>query len=188
MIERVTTSLATRRTRSLHVRWSPREENGTRFHEVVVVAEHLDRSAEAIVETLLHEAAHALNFARGSHDCSASQYHNAHFKAAAEELGLVVTQVQHYGFAKTSMPVETVKVYEEEVRRLEEVLVHRRKPPAARVLPTRTPGNGDTTKEGSQGRSRKATCACRFIIRVSRKTMQDTVIRCSRCGEPFCFS
>ena len=36
-----------------------------------------------------------------------------------------------------------------------------------------------------QGRSRKATCACPFIIRVSRKTIESTVIRCESCGEPF---
>jgi hypothetical protein len=85
------------------LRWRHKTRGDTGYHEVVVVAEHLDRSAADIVETLIHEAAHALNFERKVHDCSRSQYHNRAFKAAAEELGLAVEQVPHYGFALTRL-------------------------------------------------------------------------------------
>ena len=77
------------------LRWSAKENSGKALHEVVVVAEYLNRPAEDVVETLLHEAAHAMNFDRGIKDCSRSQYHNARFKVAAEEVGLTVEQVPH---------------------------------------------------------------------------------------------
>lgn len=172
------------------LRWAARRAGGQALHEVVVVAEHLDRAAEAIVETLLHEAAHAMNFSRGIKDCSTtSQYHNGHFKAAAEEMGLTVTKVKHYGWALTAMPIETLRQYEVETRALEVVLLHRRKP-KARV---ETKGEDKEDKEGDTrddddrrtGRSRKATCPCGFIIRVSKKTMDETTIRCESCGDPF---
>lgn len=170
------------------LRWRPKQREGALVHEVVVVAEHLDRTAADIAETLLHEAAHALNFSRGIRDCSRSQYHNREFKAAAEEVGLEVAQVPHYGYALTGLPQETAAAYHAEIAALEAVLVHRLK----RVnLPPRPPGPGTTPPGAGDGtgapstRSRKATCPCGYIIRVAKKTMDKTVIRCENCGEPF---
>jgi len=174
------------------LRWSAREERGQLWHEVVVVAEHLNRAAADIAETLLHEAAHALNCARGIKDCSASQYHNARFRDAAQEVGLAVERVEHYGFAKTSLTRSTTARYAAEIAALEHVLVHRRS--ARRAIPATTGGNnnGKEDTEGPRsgpaspaGRSRKAVCACLFIIRVSRATLAATTIRCETCGEVF---
>jgi hypothetical protein len=145
----------------------------------------LDRGAEDVTETLLHEAAHAMNFERGIKDCTASQYHNRSFANAAQELGLNVSQVKHYGFAVTSLPEVTVGIYHEEIEHLREVLVHRRRNVAVRLGPG--PSAQDDNKENDNPipRSRKATCACPFIIRVSKKTINETTIRCDNCGEPF---
>lgn len=169
------------------LRWSGRKQGDTHLHEVVVVAEHLNRSPEAITETLLHEAAHAMNFARGIRDCSASQYHNANFRAAAEEIGLHVERAPHYGYALTTLPHETAAHYEAEMASLHEVLVHRRGPPRLPSGPAGDEGKDDTdnSDDKPRGRLRKATCACGFIIRVAKKTMEDTTIRCESCGEPF---
>lgn len=173
------------------LRWRTRGDGDAQLHEVVVVAEHLNRASEDIVETLIHEAAHAMNFARGIKDCSpTSQYHNARFKEAAEELGLTVTKVKHYGYAFTTLAPETASHYVVETTLLEEALIHRR--PRHIISPATPPSSdGDPAtpspddEEKSTTRSRKATCACPFIIRVSKKTMDDTVIRCDSCGEPF---
>jgi hypothetical protein len=169
------------------LRWQAKKQTGQFLHEVVVVAEHLDRGGDDIFETLLHEAAHSLCEERGVPHCSRSQYHNRNFAAAAEELGLVVTQVQHYGFALTSLPEATALAYAQVIVDLDDALVHRRKP--ASVVPPTPPDGGETPNGGEdttpQGRSRKATCACPFIIRVSKKTIEATVIRCERCGETF---
>ena len=170
------------------LRWQGREEEGRRLHEVIVVAEHLNRSPEDILETLLHEAAHALNFEAGIRDCSKSQYHNRSYKEAAEGLGLVVTQVAHYGFALTTLPPETAHRYKEETEALRSVLIHRIHEPA--LLPTGpSVPTGDAPPPDSGGgghsRSRKATCACPFIIRVSKSVIEATEIRCMTCGAPF---
>ena len=168
------------------LRWSAKREAEQHLHEVVVVAEHLNRPAEEIAETLLHEAAHSLNFERKIHDCSRSQYHNRTFKAAAEELGLTVEQVPHYGFAKTSLPAPTAERYRAEIDHLTDVLVHRRGVRLPAVPPGGATPTGDVEDEDrSASRSRKATCPCGFIIRVSKKTMEATTIRCESCGEPF---
>jgi hypothetical protein len=88
------------------------------------------------------------------------------------------------------MPVETVVIYEKEIAALDDVLMHRKSSVIAR--PPTGGGENDDDRVAAQdggrqgGRSRKATCACHHIIRVSRKTMQSTVIRCESCGEPFC--
>lgn len=172
------------------LRWKTKAAGDERLHEVVVVAEHLDRSAEDILETLVHEAAHAMNFARGISDCSRSQYHNTRFKEAAEELGLSVERVPHYGWAFTRLPDGTAANYQLEIVGLREVLIHRNR---VLALPSGPPtGDDDTTdtdgqdgEEGPRSRHLKATCACLFVIRVSKKTLTSTVIRCESCGEMF---
>lgn len=166
------------------LRWRHRHDGKTGYHEVLVVAEHLDRSAADIVETLLHEAAHALNFERLIRDCSRSQYHNRAFKAAAEELGLAVEQVPHYGFALTTLRESTRQRYVEAINQLEGVLIHRAKPPQTKGGPSKG-GEDELPGDHSGSRNRKAICQCPFIIRVAKTTLQQTTIRCENCGSEF---
>ncbi len=176
------------------LRWQPRATGGgKRIHEVVVVAEHLNRTAEDIVGTLVHEAAHALNFERGIRDCSRSQYHNQRFKQAAEELGLDVTQVPHYGFAFTKLRESTTVTYASETAGLTIVLMHRHAEVSAKSVPggSTTGATDDSDPDQSPdkgGRYKKASCQCPFNIRVSRKAMTETVIRCDTCREAFQFT
>jgi len=171
------------------LRWRRRQEQGHHLHEVVVIAEHLNRPVEEIVETLIHEAAHALNFERGIKDCTQSQYHNRRFRDAALELGLLVEQVRHYGYALTSLPAATALIYQEEMSQLREVLVHRYRPEFVLGGAKPAEDDGDDGQEDdnqkTRTRSRKATCACPFIIRVSKTTIEATTIRCEKCGEAF---
>ncbi len=168
------------------LRWRTRQGDGALMHEVVVVGEHLNRSAEDVLETLLHEAAHALNFARNIRDCTASQYHNSHFKRAAEELGLEVQRVPNYGYALTRMRLSTPDRYFDELAVLDAALIHRR------TWRANTKSGGDGSDPGdnptaSAPRSRylKATCRCGFNIRAARSTFTNTVIRCESCDAPF---
>ncbi len=170
------------------LRWQAKEREGYRYHEVVVVAEHLNRPAEDVAETLLHEAAHAMNFEQGLHDCSASQYHNRQFQRAAEALGLEVSQMPHYGFALTTLPEKTAALYRNEIAFLHEVLIHRRPFTASGSGPRPPRGDEDAGGDGDvqkAARNRKAVCRCPYIIRVSRKTLAETTIRCDGCGEAF---
>lgn len=169
------------------LRWRVRGDEGTQMHEVVVVAEHLNRGAEDVIETLLHEAAHAMNFARGIKDCTASQYHNRRFAEAAKEVGLEATQVKHYGFALTRMLPETAERYREHIAWLDAVLMHRRS--WFTGTPTTggkgTTGGSGTSADKPKSRYLKATCQCGFNIRAARSTFDSTVIRCESCDSPF---
>lgn len=172
------------------LRWSAtRHPGGGYLHEVVVSAEYLNRDPVDVIETLIHEAAHALNFARGIKDCSKNQYHNKRFKAAAEELGLVVDQMPHYGWAHTTMTEATVLRYAEVTDSLARVLVHRRSAFALAIPPPPTSGDDAAGADHtSSSRNRKAVCSCGFIIRMSQKTASSTTVRCDRCQDEFRFA
>jgi len=155
------------------LKWQHRTEGN--LHEVVLVAEYLNRTACDVLEVLLHEAAHACNFVRGIKDCSANQYHNRAFRKTAEELGLHVEQMGHYGFAHTSLTEETEKRWSEQIAMLgREIQVFRRWN-RKRKLGVQTPNR----------RNLRCSCACGFLIRVSRTTLNQTEIQCGRCRKRF---
>lgn len=70
-----------------------------------------------------------------------------------------------------------------------EVLVHRYRPELMPGGAKPAQGDSDDGQEDdnqkTRTRSRKATCACPFIIRVSKTTIEATTIRCEKCGEAF---
>jgi len=172
------------------LRWRGKRSSDDRLHEVLVVAEHLDRGAEDVLDTLLHEAAHAVNHERGVKDCSRSQYHNKSFRQTAEALGLTVRQVPHYGHAHTTLPDETAQLYTTGLGALRDVLISRRRPIAlagSALTGGDTPTDDNETdgEEGPRSRHLKASCMCPFVIRLARKTLASTTVRCERCGEPF---
>ena len=74
--------------------------------EINISAEHMNRSANGILETLLHEMAHLKNSVEDVRDVSSGQYHNKKFKAAAEGFGLKVTRYGNRGWAQTALDVE----------------------------------------------------------------------------------
>src|SRR4051794_30324974 len=91
--------------------------------EVLLAGEALHLQPAQVFEVLLHEAAHGLNAARGVKDTSrGGRYHNAKFKGAAEELGLVVTTMPPYGWAQTTPGPEALRHYEPEINRLGEAM------------------------------------------------------------------
>lgn len=78
--------------------------------EINLSAEHISRGKESCLETLLHEMAHLWNAAVVNiRDCSGSQYHNKHFKKAAEQFGLKVTRTATRGWAYTTLDKEARK-------------------------------------------------------------------------------
>jgi hypothetical protein len=73
------------------MRWSDADE--ARLPEVFVGGEGLVRDPVYLLGTLLHEAAHALAYMRGIKDPSRQGcWHNARFKALAEELDIELTR------------------------------------------------------------------------------------------------
>lgn len=90
-------------------RWDNTLEKG--IAEINISAEDLDRK-DGVIATLIHELVHFVNNINGVKDCNSSQYHNKHFKAKAEQFGLVVEQMGRYGFAHTHMSEDLKKKVE----------------------------------------------------------------------------
>ena len=86
-----------------------------RLAEVLILGERLAEGAEAVLQTLLHEAAHALARVRQLKDTSnKNRYHNRTFVRLAEELGLKGPETSGgpaHGYSSCTITDETVKSY-----------------------------------------------------------------------------
>ncbi len=83
-----------------------------RLPEVFIGGEGLARGPVGMLGTLLHEAAHALADVRQIQDTSRQgRWHNARFKALAEELGIEVTKDSRLGWSPTGVPEATCTEY-----------------------------------------------------------------------------
>jgi hypothetical protein len=149
-------------------------DDGTR-HEVLVVAEALNRGPLDVLDTVLHEAAHGLNQARGQSGASRNgRYHNRVYAAAAQELGLDVAEMPPYGLAQTAVPATTAKAYARELRRLTDALT---------VYRMRSKSTGGTPTNSNV----VATCGCTPArkVRVARGTLALGPITCGLCAQAF---
>lgn len=85
--------------------WKANESEG--YYEINMCAEHLARSFTEVAETLLHEMVHLYNLQHDIKDTSRSgTYHNAKYKASAEQHGLSVKKSDKYGWSDTSLDDE----------------------------------------------------------------------------------
>ncbi|MFE3601362.1 hypothetical protein [Streptomyces sp. NPDC059142] len=202
---------AVRRAHFAPQRWRLREGDAV-HHEVFVTAESLADGAPKVFGYLLHEATHAANEHSGVHDCSASQYHNKHFRKKAEELGLVQRPnvddkwKKKYGFAGTELGEEAAKSYADQIAALD-AAIHATRTPDFFATRTRGGGSKGGTTDGAEGDTGagedgeapsgkkekedrnyvKATCGCTpaAVIRVSPKTLERRSIMCGECREDF---
>ena len=140
-------------------------------HEVMVSSVRLAQSGEAVLETLLHEAAHALNWHSGIKDCSnEGRYHNAKYKDQAEKVGLKVEKVDTWGWALTDLTDQTRKKWARNIKEIEKAITTYQLP-----LAPKGKGKGKT-------RLLKLTCPqCGRIIRASQKTIDGGPIVCQPC-------
>jgi hypothetical protein len=171
--------------------------------EIMISGENLARGAEAVAGTLLHEAAHARNLARGILDTDVNGRHNAKFKATAEEHGLTVTGEGWRGFNSTALEApgqETWKAMVATIQRgldksaqtAEAHLDHLGVDAVKGLVPV---GPGRRTKGtpvapvGPRRRGdrnlAKATCGCGDSIRASRGVLERCAPTCQVCGQAF---
>lgn len=89
--------------------WTTEDGEG-RYTEITLTAENMTRPIADIAGTLLHEMCHAENYRLGIKDTSrGGTYHNKKFAICAERHGLVVSEVERYGYARTELAEETTK-------------------------------------------------------------------------------
>jgi hypothetical protein len=170
--------------------WAPSHaEDDPRSYELMISGENLRRGAEAVVGTLLHEAAHARNLANGVLDCDVNGRHNVRFKTTAEAHGLSVEQAGWHGWTKTELTDEgrtrwarMIKTVDAGLRKSAVAMPHRGRSGAA-VPPTS--GGAATPRKRGNRNLLKATCECGHSIRVSQGVLDAAEPTCSACGEPF---
>lgn len=163
--------------------------------EVLLAGEALHLPPAQVFEVLLHEAAHGLNAVRGVKDTSrGGRYHNARFKATAEELGLVVTQMPPYGWAQTELGPDAVRAYESDIAAIGEAMrIARRIGGNVRLggaeetagVGGEAAGGGAET-EGERGpTSGPAMCGCGRRMRMAPSVLAQGPVLCGLCGQGF---
>ncbi|MQS18005.1 hypothetical protein F7Q99_39110 [Streptomyces kaniharaensis] len=102
--------------------WADPENTGRR-PELFVAGELLERGGEAVLETMLHEAAHGIAVTRSIVDCSSDglRWHNRKFAELAREVGLEPPKraAQTYGFSDAVLLPATAAAYASAIRKLE---------------------------------------------------------------------
>jgi len=163
-----------------HPRWghhAPGRWNvaGEQLTEIMISGEGLHRTAREVLATLLHEAAHALAHARGIKDTSRQgRYHNAKFKACAEEAGLAVEHDDNFGWTVTTLTPATELAYAAQLQALTDAMTLWR--------------HGETTTGPKARRSHNliaAICPCGRSIRVAASTLAEAPITCQACDQDF---
>ncbi|WP_166345196.1 hypothetical protein [Phytoactinopolyspora limicola] len=173
--------------------------------ELFVSGETLGVGAEKTLQTLLHEATHALAAVRGIKDTSRqNRYHNNRFRGLAEELGLEYAADRPHkvlGFSSVTITDETREAYSGVIEALDAAIALTMDLPEwARITGlggTNPPtGGGWGVDGGDAGRVKrpttrkpggliKATCSCGRNIRVARSTLNVAPITCGECGGDF---
>jgi hypothetical protein len=168
-----TTGRGLRLGRFSPARWETARDAPARA-EIFVGGEGLARGAEAVLATLLHEAAHAIAAQRHVKETSRQRrYHNRRFKQLAEQVGLAVEHHPSLGWSPTTLAPGTQQRYAETIARLQqELTAHRQR---------------EVTHERTAGARNLAVCACQCArrIRVARGVLAQGPIICSVCGTPF---
>jgi hypothetical protein len=156
------------------MRWADGTANGQRLAEVFVGGEGLVRGPADVLGTLLHEAAHAVAHVRGIKDTSRQgRWHNARFKALAEELGIEVTKDPRIGWSPTALPERTREEYAETIAMLGEAL---------RLFRSVEVTGGNTGKASNPP---ACVCDCGRRIRVAASVLAAGPITCGVCGTDF---
>lgn len=164
--------------------------------ELFVSGEAIAKGGEMVVETMLHEAAHALAAARNIRDTScAGRWHNRRYAALAEEVGLQPPKRAEkvIGFSESLITAATVGRYAAQLRRLDAAAL-------ARIeAPTKDEGEQDQEQQtpenpgvrGGRGRAGKRTaveCGCRPTPRRMQVTpafLEEGSVLCGKCAQPF---
>jgi curved DNA-binding protein CbpA len=143
--------------------------------EIMISGEGLKRGAPAVLGTLLHEAAHALAAVRGIKDTSRQgRYHNKHFKAHAEELGITTEYDQRLGWSVTTVLETTLLSYARQVYDLQNAITlwrHDEHNP------------GGTTRRSTNLIA--AACPCGRSIRIAASTLAEAPVTCRACDGDF---
>lgn len=185
-------------------RWTDKSDKSTR-PELFVAGERLACGAELTLQSLLHEAAHALAFVREIKDTSRqNRYHNREFVKCANELGLEYAHEcpdSVIGFSAVTLTDEAKTAYASVIAKLD-AAIKMHLPGFESYGISATGGDGTHTMTGTNGtklRRRttvttgpsrnniKYVCQCETprIMRMAKSTFEAAPITCGACGKDF---
>ncbi|MCP8709463.1 hypothetical protein [Streptomyces sp. AC04842] len=167
--------------------------------ELFVSGEAVAKGGEMVVETMLHEAAHALAAARGIRDTScAGRWHNREYAALAREVGLEPPKraAKVIGFSEALITAATVGRYATQIRRLDAATLARIEVPEDHEG---EPGKQDQEQQdednpgprGGRGRAGKrlaVECGCTPTPRRMQVTpafLEEAPVLCGKCRQEF---
>ncbi|MEJ8662286.1 hypothetical protein [Streptomyces sp. MS1.AVA.4] len=164
--------------------------------ELFVSGEAIAKGGEMVVETMLHEAAHALAAARHIKDTScAGRWHNRKYAALATELGLEPPKraAKVIGFSEALITAATVGRYAAQIRKLDAAtLAHIEAPKKAEGEQDQEQQDEDNPgPRGGRGRAGKrmaVECGCRPTPRrmqVTPKFLEGGKVLCGECEQAF---
>lgn len=161
--------------------------------EVLLAGEALHLRPVQVFEVLLHEAAHGLNAGRRIKDTSrGGRYHNARYKATAEELRLLVTAMPPYGWAQTELGPEALLLYASDINRLGQAMrIARRLGAEVRLGEQESDGQepgplgGDRHRTGAPTKARPAECGCGRKMRMAPSILAKGPVLCGLCQQEF---
>ena len=143
--------------------------------EVMISGEALRLTPAEVLAVILHEAAHALAYARGIKDTSRQgRYHNKHFQTHADQLGLAVEHDQRNGWSASKITPDAEHAYQTQLTALAEAMTLWR-----RSETTTGPGTRRSTNLIA------AACSCGRSIRVAASTLAEAPITCQACDGDF---
>jgi hypothetical protein len=180
--------------------WTAQDEDkkATHIHEMFMAGETLAKGSRQVLQTMLHESAHAECEALGIQDTSRQgRWHNKAFLAKAQELGLEYRKDKanpQIGYSEVVLKDETVEEYRDLLDALD-AEIH---------LMVRLPGwlggaagGDDDEDQGGENMGKapktgdpkpntnnvKCVCDCEEpnIIRMSRKVLDKGLVRCDDC-------
>lgn len=163
--------------------WNDKTENY--YHEINMVAEYLNRPAEEVVASLLHEMCHLYNMQKGIQDTSRNgSYHNKAFAETAEAHGLNVAKGQKYGYCITTPSISLKAWVEENTRkgcfRFARVATWKDGTPKTGKGEDQE-GRPATEKKGKSNIIKYVCPKCGMIVRTSKDA--DGKIMCVDCAE-----
>lgn len=177
-------------------RWHDAITHGRR-PEIFVGGERLATGADLTLQTLLHEACHAIAYARGVDDTSSGhRYHNAKFLSLANEVGLSYPDDRPHhslGYSAVVLTSDARKRYVSTINALRRAITVHLDDPSKLIagLPTGLGGHGGRVvggrgRKGTGGASRiKLTCNCGRSLYASAKTYDEGEIICGICDGEF---
>lgn len=173
-------------------RWLDAAAGGRRA-ELFISGEAIAVGGQMVVETALHEAAHALAAARGIRDTScAGRWHNRKFAALAKELGLEPPKRAEkvIGFSEALIPAATVSRYASVIRKLDAAALARIEAPDEDKDQEQDEDGKKEGPRGGKGRAGKrlaVVCECDppRRMQVTPKLLEGGAILCGECREPF---